>query len=71
MQDAASDLTAPSKATPRVDHKAPPRLPAADIPIPTGTPIFAAAAGVIVSTPRSSNYRIGVVINGDDGAQYT
>jgi murein DD-endopeptidase MepM/ murein hydrolase activator NlpD len=45
--------------------------PAADIPVPTGTPIFAAAAGVVVSTPTSGKCGIGVVINGDDGAQYT
>jgi len=45
--------------------------PAADIPVPTGTPIFAAAAGVVVSTPTSGKCGVGVVINGDDGAQYT
>lgn len=45
--------------------------PAADIPVPTGTPIYAAAAGVVVSTPTSGKCGIGVVINGDDGAQYS
>lgn len=45
--------------------------PAADIPVPTGTPIFAASAGVVVSTTTSGDCGIGVVINGDDGAQYT
>ncbi len=45
--------------------------PAADIPVPTGTPIFAASAGVVVSTTTSGDCGVGVVINGDDGAQYT
>ncbi len=45
--------------------------PAADIPVPTGTPIYAAAAGVVVSTPVGGRCGIGVIINGDDGAQYT
>jgi len=45
--------------------------PAVDIPVPTGTPIFAAAAGVVVSTPTSGKCGIGVVIAGNDGAQYT
>lgn len=45
--------------------------PAADIPVPTGTPIYAATAGVVVSVTTTGNCGIGVVINGDDGAQYT
>lgn len=45
--------------------------PAADLPVPTGTPVFTVAAGVIVSTPTQGDCGIGVVINGDDGAQYT
>jgi hypothetical protein len=45
--------------------------PAADIPVPTGTPIYAAAPGVVVSTPSDGRCGIGVVINGNDGAQYT
>lgn len=45
--------------------------PAADIPVPTGTPVFSAAAGVVVSTPTQGDCGIGVVVNGDDGAQYT
>jgi len=45
--------------------------PAADIPVPTGTPIYATAAGVVISTTTSGACGIGVIINGDDGAQYT
>jgi len=45
--------------------------PAADIPVPIDTPVFAAAGGVVVSTTTSGKCGIGVVINGDDGAQYT
>jgi murein DD-endopeptidase MepM/ murein hydrolase activator NlpD len=45
--------------------------PAADIPVPIGTPVFAAAAGMVVSTTTSGTCGFGVVINGDDGAQYT
>jgi hypothetical protein len=45
--------------------------PAADIPVPTGTQVYAAASGVVVSTPTQGDCGIGVVINGDDGAQYT
>ena len=45
--------------------------PAADIPVPTGTPIYSVTSGVVVSTPMSGRCGIGVVINGDDGAQYT
>lgn len=44
--------------------------PAADLPVPTGTPIYAAAAGVVVSVTTSGRCGIGVVINGDDEAQY-
>jgi murein DD-endopeptidase MepM/ murein hydrolase activator NlpD len=45
--------------------------PAADIPVPIGTPVFAAAGGVVVSTTTSGSCGFGVVINGDHGAQYT
>jgi murein DD-endopeptidase MepM/ murein hydrolase activator NlpD len=45
--------------------------PAVDIPVPTSTPLFAVTSGVVVSTPTSGRCGIGVIINGDDGAQYT
>ena len=45
--------------------------PAADIPVPVGTPLYAVTNGVIVGTPTSGKCGIGIVFNGDDGAQYT
>jgi murein DD-endopeptidase MepM/ murein hydrolase activator NlpD len=45
--------------------------PAADIPVPTGTPLYTVTSGAVVSTPTSGRCGIGVVLNGDDGAQYT
>ena len=45
--------------------------PAVDIPVPIGTQVYAAAAGVVVSAPTGGDCGIGVVINGNDGAQYT
>lgn len=45
--------------------------PAADIPVPTGTPLYAITSGEIVSLPTSGKCGIGVVLNGDDGAQYS
>ena len=45
--------------------------PAWDWMLPTGTPIYAAATGVVISTTTSGACGIGAIINGDDGAQYT
>jgi hypothetical protein len=45
--------------------------PAADIPVPTGTPIHTASAGTVASITTSGSCGIGVVISGDDGASYT
>ncbi|MGH9243531.1 MAG: peptidoglycan DD-metalloendopeptidase family protein [Acidimicrobiales bacterium] len=45
--------------------------PAIDIPVPVGTPLHAVTNGVVVSTPTGGRCGIGVVLNGDDGAQYT
>lgn len=45
--------------------------PAIDIPVPTGTPLYAITNGVVISTPTGGRCGIGVIFNGDDGAQYT
>ena len=45
--------------------------PAIDLPVPTGTPLYAVTGGVVVSTPTKGRCGVGVVFNGDDGAQYT
>lgn len=45
--------------------------PAIDLPVPAGTPLFAITNGVIVATPTSGRCGIGIVLNGDDDAQYT
>ncbi|HMG43439.1 MAG TPA: peptidoglycan DD-metalloendopeptidase family protein, partial [Acidimicrobiales bacterium] len=44
--------------------------PAADIPVPTGTPVYAAAPGTVASAPTSGKCGTGVTVNGDDGAYY-
>lgn len=44
--------------------------PSADLPVPTGTPLYATHAGVVVAITTSGRCGIGVIINGDDGAQY-
>lgn len=45
--------------------------PAIDIPVPVGTPVYAVTKGVVVSVPGSGDCGVGVVVNGDDRAQYT
>jgi murein DD-endopeptidase MepM/ murein hydrolase activator NlpD len=45
--------------------------PAADIPVPIGSPVYAVTAGEIVALPTGGKCGIGVVLNGGDGAQYS
>ncbi|WCO67960.1 peptidoglycan DD-metalloendopeptidase family protein [Iamia majanohamensis] len=45
--------------------------PAADVPVPVGTPLYAVTNGVVVGTPTSGRCGVGVIFNGDDRAQYT
>lgn len=45
--------------------------PAADVPVPTGTPIYSMTGGSVTATPTSGRCGIGVVIDGNDGARYT
>jgi murein DD-endopeptidase MepM/ murein hydrolase activator NlpD len=45
--------------------------PAVDIALPLGTPLYALTSGVVVAAPTSGRCGVGLVFNGDDGAQYT
>lgn len=45
--------------------------PAADIPVPTGTPIYSVVAGQVVSRADDGRCGWGVTIDGVDGARYT
>ncbi|RMH80576.1 MAG: hypothetical protein D6683_05065 [Actinomyces sp.] len=45
--------------------------PAIDLPVPVGTALYAITDGVIVATPTGGRCGTGVVLNGDDHAQYT
>ncbi len=58
-------LNLPAMAKPHHDY------PAWDFPIPTGTPILAAAGGVIAATTSSGACGYGVIIDGADGHRYT
>jgi murein DD-endopeptidase MepM/ murein hydrolase activator NlpD len=44
--------------------------PAADIPVPLGTPVYAITAGKVERAPNEFGYGEGVTIMGDDGVQY-
>jgi hypothetical protein len=45
--------------------------PAADIPVPTGTPIYATTSGTITTTTTAGDCGTGIILTGNDGAQYT
>ncbi|MDQ6836842.1 MAG: peptidoglycan DD-metalloendopeptidase family protein [Actinomycetota bacterium] len=45
--------------------------PAADIPVPAGTPVLAAATGSVTTAPAGGACGLGVIVHGDDGATYT
>jgi murein DD-endopeptidase MepM/ murein hydrolase activator NlpD len=42
----------------------------ADIPVPSGTPVFAMTGGKVTKAPNEGGYGKGVTIMGDDGVQY-
>jgi murein DD-endopeptidase MepM/ murein hydrolase activator NlpD len=44
--------------------------PAADIPVPLGTPVYSMTAGRVTAAPNEYGYGEGVTILGDDGVQY-
>lgn len=44
--------------------------PAADIPVPLGTPVYSMTAGRVTAAPNEYGYGEGVAILGDDGVQY-
>jgi murein DD-endopeptidase MepM/ murein hydrolase activator NlpD len=58
-------LTAGAMARPHHDY------PAWDFPTPTGTPILAAAGGVVAATSSGGRCGNGVIIDGADGHRYT
>ncbi|HSH31272.1 MAG TPA: M23 family metallopeptidase, partial [Candidatus Saccharimonadales bacterium] len=45
--------------------------PAADLPLPTGTPVYAVTAGQVIAVTASGNCGNGVVMLGSDGYKYT
>jgi murein DD-endopeptidase MepM/ murein hydrolase activator NlpD len=44
--------------------------PAADIPVPEGTPVYAMVSGVVTAAPVGGNCGLGVAYRGDDGLAY-
>jgi murein DD-endopeptidase MepM/ murein hydrolase activator NlpD len=44
--------------------------PAADIPVPLGTPVYAVTSGRVIRAPAGYGLGEGVTIMGDDGYQY-
>jgi murein DD-endopeptidase MepM/ murein hydrolase activator NlpD len=45
--------------------------PAADIPVPAGTQVFAVSGGRVIASPAGGDCGQGVIIAGDDGVIYT
>jgi hypothetical protein len=58
-------LNLPAMAKPHHDY------PAWDFPTPTGTPVLAAAGGLVAATTSSGACGNGVIIDGADGHRYT
>ncbi len=46
-------------------------FPAADIPVPQGTTVYAVTAGTVISAPVGGDCGEGVIIDGDDHQRYT
>jgi murein DD-endopeptidase MepM/ murein hydrolase activator NlpD len=44
--------------------------PAADIPVPAGTEVYAAASGTVAEAPAGGSCGLGVTITGSDGVRY-
>lgn len=44
--------------------------PAADIPVPTGTPVYSMTAGTVIKAPNEGGYGTGVTIDAGDGITF-
>jgi murein DD-endopeptidase MepM/ murein hydrolase activator NlpD len=45
--------------------------PAADIPVPTGTPVYAPTNGIITAVKATGDCGVGIILAGNDRVQYT